>query len=195
MSSFFAKLNLRPQEKRLVVAVVVVVFIVLNAWFIYPHRNDWQAIRNRSVVTEQTLKQYQEEVNRIPAYNAKLDKLKASGSVLLSEELELQRTIETHAQASGVLIQSRDPRSRGGGGKTNQFFEDQTLTITCTTGPKELVDFLVNLASGNSMIRVREMKLGPDGSQTKLLATLTFVASYQKKPAGPAKTPLRGGKK
>jgi hypothetical protein len=33
------------------------------------------------------------------------------------------------------------------------------------------------------MIRVRELSIQPDSSGTKLQSSITFVASYQKKPA------------
>ena len=67
--------------------------------------------------------------------------------------------------------------------RTNQFFAEQALSIDFTSGGKELVDFLVDIAAGNSMIRVREMNVKPDPSQTKLMGNITLIASYQKKAA------------
>jgi hypothetical protein len=186
------RLNLRPQERRFVVIAGLVVFLVINIWFVWPHFGDWGIVQNRTAQTQRTLKLYQDEIARVPSYQAKQAKLQAQGSDVLSQELDLQRNIQAKATSSGVLVTRWDPRGKSGGSKTNQFFEEQLLTIDCTTGPKELVTFLVDVAAGNSMIRVREMNLRPDGSQTKLLANITFVASYQKKvpvkPVTPAPT-------
>ena len=43
------------------------------------------------------------------------------------------------------------------------------------------MDFLVGLASQDAMIRVREMDLRPDPSQTRLVGNLLIVGNYQKK--------------
>ena len=40
MNSLLDKLNLRPQERRIVVGVGVLVFVVLNLLFVMPHLND-----------------------------------------------------------------------------------------------------------------------------------------------------------
>ena len=40
MTSYLDRLNLRPFEKRLVVGVGAVLFLVLNAWFVVPHFSD-----------------------------------------------------------------------------------------------------------------------------------------------------------
>src|SRR6185295_18108981 len=68
-------------------------------------------------------------------------------------------------------------------GRTNQFFEDQGLTIDFTSGGKELVDFLVGMASGNSMVHVHDMSLRSVAGGTRLGGTILFAASYQKKNA------------
>ena len=40
MTNPLDRLNLRPFEKRLVVVVAAVLFVVLNAWFVFPHFSD-----------------------------------------------------------------------------------------------------------------------------------------------------------
>ena len=50
------------------------------------------------------------------------------------------------------------------------------------SGEKPLVDFLYNLGSGNSLIRVRGLSLRPDPPRQLLAANITLIASYQKKP-------------
>jgi hypothetical protein len=74
--------------------------------------------------------------------------------------------------------------------RTNQFFLEQSQTITVQSGEQQLVDFLFNLGSGNSLIRVRDLGLHPDAPHQQLAATIRLVASFQKnpttKPAAPA---------
>ncbi len=45
MKKYFAQL--RPLERRLVVGVAVVLFIVLNWVFIWPHFSDWSDLSSR----------------------------------------------------------------------------------------------------------------------------------------------------
>ena len=47
MTSYLDRLNLRPFEKRLVVGVGAVLFVVLNAWFVFPHFSDLARPRRR----------------------------------------------------------------------------------------------------------------------------------------------------
>ncbi|MBI4324075.1 MAG: type II secretion system protein M [Chloroflexi bacterium] len=188
MNSYFDKLNLRPQERRLVVLVGLIVFVVLNIWFVRPHFKDWKEMRAKLAQAEKNRTAYKAEIARMPGYETKLNHLKSTGSEILSEELQLQRIVQTQASSTGVLVTRYTPNPRSSGVQTNQFFEEQLLSIDFNTGANELVNFLVSLASANSMIRVREMNLKPDPSQTKLVGTITFVANYQKKsaPAKPA---------
>ena len=43
--SIFDKLNLRPQERRLVVIVGLIIFVLLNMWFVWPYFDDWGRVR------------------------------------------------------------------------------------------------------------------------------------------------------
>ena len=52
MSSYLDRLNLRPFEKRLVVGVGVVLFIVVNAVFVVPHFSDLSQARERRLPCE-----------------------------------------------------------------------------------------------------------------------------------------------
>ena len=40
--------QLRPTERRLVVGVLVIVFLVQNAWYVWPHFSDWSDLRGRA---------------------------------------------------------------------------------------------------------------------------------------------------
>jgi Tfp pilus assembly protein PilO len=181
--TFLDKLNLRPQERRLIVLVAVVIFIVLNFLFVKPHFGEWKATENKIRQVTATLDIFQKETARMPNYKIRLATLQTNGSDVLTEELALQRTVQSQASSHGLMVTRYDPRARGSEMRTNQFFGEQALSIDFTSGGKELVDFLVDIAAGNSMIRVREMNVKPDPTQTKLMGNITLIASYQKKAA------------
>lgn len=186
MTSYLEKLNLRPNERRMVVIVALVVFVVLNIWFVWPRFGDWKIVRAQIEKARKTLETYQAEIAREPIYKAREKELGLSGSEILSKELDLQRMVQTAAGSAGVMLPRIDPRPRAATTATNQFYEHQVLSVDYLCGGKELIDFLVNIAAGNSLIRVKELNVHPDSSQTKLSGNILFVASYQMKPAAPA---------
>ena len=69
------------------------------------------------------------------------------------------------------------------------------------TGESELIDFLYNMGSGGSLVRVRDLSVSPDAGQYKLSGRVTLTASLQKKaapvaaakPATPAARPVPAG--
>jgi hypothetical protein len=90
------------------------------------------------------------------------------------------RTVERIAADNHVQITYRGQPSRAGALNTNTFFEELTLPIRLTTAEKELVDFLFQLGSGDSMIRVRDLDLRPGVPPTNLFGQITLVATYQR---------------
>jgi len=69
-----------------------------------------------------------------------------------------------------------------GGGKTNAFFEEQTVVLNVTCGEKELVDFLYRLADKDLLIRAKSMQISPDiQSRMRLQGPITLVKSFQRK--------------
>ena len=68
---------------------------------------------------------------------------------------------------------------------------EQSLTISTLSDEGQLVDFIYNLGEGNSMIRVRDLTLRRDQSQTKLNANIKLVTSYQKSAGSTAKPDSR----
>ncbi len=182
MSGFLNRLNLRPQERRLLVIVTTVVLFLLNYWFVWPHFQDMGRFRNDHAKAQVTLAEYKKETAKLADYRVRLAKLEEQGYAVLPAEQSIQflRTVQEQASRTGVSISSYGPPTRSSV-NTNAFFEEQTMTINMQTiGPKELVDFLYNLGAGNSMIRVRDLSIGPDPSQTRLTCRATLIASYQK---------------
>jgi Tfp pilus assembly protein PilO len=186
MSSFLDKLNLQPQEKRILAAVLVVAAIVITVFFIWPKRGDLAKAGAALEKSQKTLASYQAEIARVPQYEARLRELEGQGSAVLPEEqaLQLMRAVQKEAQEHKVPITSTRSGTPGATPttSTNTFFDEQTVSIGVSTGEKELVEFLHALGSGNSMIRVRDMDLKPDPPRYRLNGSVTLVASYQKKP-------------
>lgn len=193
MSSFIAKLNLRPQERRLLVFVAVVVFVVLNIWLVWPRFKDWKLVKSEYEKNLAELHRYQKEVAQIPRYESRLRELENVGSNVIPEEqdLDLARTVQNQVRASGIFVTRQDARPKTSTTKTNQFFEEQTLSMNIEARDEELVKFLVSLASTNSLIRVQELGLRPDNpaNPTKLVGSVTMIASYQKSPPIKPATP------
>jgi Tfp pilus assembly protein PilO len=188
MKSFFDKLNLRPQERRMVVIVGVIIFIVINVVFVMPIFGEYGKTTQRMKDSHQLLNRYETEIKKKGQYEQQLRQLESSGSFVAQEEQasKLMSDVTSQATLSGVTVLRYDPTPRVTSNKTNSFFEEQSLMITVNTGEKELVEFLYNLGSGGSLVRVRSMTLNPEvPNRYKLQGNLTLVESFQKKP--PAK--------
>jgi Tfp pilus assembly protein PilO len=183
MASFFDKLNLRPQERRFVVIAITIIVVVVSVLFIFPRFKDWGKVQDAKALARATLLTNQTEIARVPQYQTQLEKLQRAGSMVLPAEqaVDLTRTVQSKAQEKGVAITGTRPASLAGSGGTNQFFDEQAVSLDVSALDQEMVDYLVSLGSGDSMIRVRDMDLRPDPPQYRLLGKLTLVASYQKK--------------
>jgi len=193
MSQWLERLNLRPLERRILVVVLTVVLVVINALFIWPHRNEWSTLLSQWDKAESTLRAYHDEIARVPGYQARLAKLEGAGSGVLPAEqaLQLERTLRNQAQQSRVTMNSFRPIPPSAA-NTNAFFDEAAAVIGVTAGDADLVDFLFALGTGNSMIRVRDMDLHPEPAQFRLVGNVTLVASYQKRPkAAPSATAPR----
>jgi Tfp pilus assembly protein PilO len=177
-ASIFDKMNLRPQERRLVVIVGMVIFVLLNMWFVWPFFNDWARVRNEIEKNRSTLDRYKREIAQRPKYEARQRELETTGSQMLQSENDLQRVVQSQAAASGIqIIRGPAPISSG---KTNQFYKEIGVSLDFTSGGKEVVDFLVGVAAQNAMIRVREMQLSPEPpQQQRLRGRLVLVGNFQ----------------
>jgi hypothetical protein len=185
MTSLFDKLNLRPQERRLVVIVGIVVFIVLNLWLVIPMFGEYGKTENRIDATRQQLKKFNDEIQKRPAYDKELKELEGSGNYVATEEAGLRLSTEVSSMAvlTGVTIPTMNPQTRQSStGRTNAFFEEATVGINIIAGEKELLDFLFRLADKDSLIRVRSMQISPDPSRMKLQGNISLVKSFQRRP-------------
>jgi len=187
--------NLRPFEKRLVVGVAVMLFVVLNVTFVRPHFSDWNRMQNRMKDAQWKLERFGKEIEQIPAYTQQIDSLVGESQDVPPEEqaAEFTRAVALQAGESQVSMVGTQPMST----RTNQFFLELTQNLSVQSKEENLVDFLYKLGAGGSLIRVRGLTLRPDVPRHQLNANITLVASYQKKtitPAAPKRTPPATGR-
>ncbi len=185
------KTVLRTGEKRFLVGVGVVFFIVLNIWLVFPYFGAWKKAQDRYDTAEKKLHRWQEEVNRIPNYKKEIARLQGDSAPLQGDEMvyTFQTTIQSQAAQSHVNIQNT---SRVNTSTNSPFFLEQFQTLQILSGEKELVDFLYQLGAGTSLIRVRDLTLRPDLPRQQLSAGVKLVASYQRKQPTKAASPAAG---
>jgi len=181
MTSYLDRLNLRPFEKRMVVGVAAVLFVIFNAWFVFPHFSDLAQARDRKAEAQKKLDRWQAEADQTPKYKAAILKLAGEGLDVPPEDQQnhFALAIQMQQAQSGVNVTSTSRTST----RTNDdFFLELTETIGAQSGEPQLVDFLYNLGAGTSLIRVRGLGLHTDPPRQQLVANITLVASYQKNP-------------
>jgi len=184
--------NLRPLEKRMVVGVATMFFIILNAWFVFPHFSDWGRVQQRMAKARTLLNRYEAEIKQIPFYQEQIRKLQGHESQPIAlEDQSGHFGEEIRSLASGIRIDSF-PKIVS---RTNDaFFWEQIASIGVSGKEQQLVDFLYNLGASDSQVRVRALSLRPVmPARQELSAGVQLVASYQKKPpvksaAAPAQT-------
>jgi hypothetical protein len=180
MKGYFARLN--PLERRFVVGVGLVLFVIINLFWVRPHFSDWSKTKTRLAKARQTLSLYEDAISQMKTYEVRVREMQSEGADVPPEEQSIRflQAIQAQAAQSGVSITGSSRQTT----RTNdQFFLEQHQSITVQSGEKQLVDFLYSLGSGNSMIRVRDLSLRPDQPRYMLNATIKLVASYQKTPA------------
>lgn len=171
--------TLRPVERRFLIGVAVLLFIVANLVWVWPRFGDWAQTQTRLEKARRTLAVFQKEVDGMNRYKKLISELEKEGGAVSQEDQQNQflRVVQSQAMQSGVnIITSSKQQTR-----TNEFFLELIQTFSVQSREKQLVNFLYNLGSGDSMVRVRDLSLRPDASHQQLGSNLKLVASYQKK--------------
>jgi len=110
----------------------------------------------------------------------------------------VQQGITSAAATNGVNLGRVSPQVaslRMSASKDTNFFDEQIVIVDLTAKEESFVNFLYALGASDSMIRVRDMsRLRLDNTGQSLSASVTFVASFQKKPKT-APTAGQGGTK
>jgi hypothetical protein len=177
--------TLRPSEKRLVVGIGLVFFVVLNYWFVLPHFEDWNHLKFDIKKAQDKLEMYRNEIQQSRRYEVEIKRMEGGGYSVPAEDQanHFQSTALDMAIQAGVGFQSTGKVSQS----TNQFFLLLSESVTLTAKEDSLINFLYNLGSGDSLIRVRDLGIRPDAPRQNLSATIKLEASYQKK------LPVRAG--
>jgi len=184
MKEFLARLN--PTERRFVVGVAVLFFLVINIVWVWPHFGDWSETSHRRDDARNKLLLFQTGTNLIPDLQKKIAKFQGQGEIVpsMDQAVRFVRLILNETAASGIVAESMTPQ-RSNDSTNNPFYVEQSETMTLQTTEKQLVDFLFSLGSGtNSLIRVKSLSVQPDPSHQRLTTRLTVVASYQKQAIG-----------
>ena len=84
MINWFNSLNLKPQERRMVIGVLVVFFLLFNIWYVWPHFGDWAKNASKAEEAELKIKRYQTQVNNIARYRALIKELEQDGSTKIA---------------------------------------------------------------------------------------------------------------
>jgi hypothetical protein len=184
MKAFFARLN--PTERRFVVGVGVLFFVVINFVWVWPHFWDWSKTRTKMKTAQDQLFLFENGANQIPDLRKEIDKYQRKGEVVPAQDQAVRfvRLIQNEESKVGVMHDSMNPQ-RQSGPAANPFFLEQSETMTLQSSEKQLVDFLYNLGNGTSLIRVKVLSVQPDQSHQRLTTRLTLIASYQKTEVAP----------
>ena len=158
--------------------MAVILILVLNYVFVWPHFSDWSRLKTRLKNAHDTLASYQAAIAQTSDYQAQVKVLEGQGEFVAPEDqaINFMRTIQSQSAASGVTIHNYSRSAMN----TNQFFMEQKQNINAIATDEQLVDFLYKLGSGASMVRVLDLELQPDNARQHLNANIRLVASYQK---------------
>lgn len=193
MTKWFDQLNLPPTERRLVLFGIVVLAVLLNYFLVWPYFGEWNKTTIKLADETRKKSKFLGEISQRKRYETRLSELRLKGvpGLLDADRVPMmQQTIYAQGGVSGVTItRVTAPPPIRAVGATNQFFDERLVTVDVNGGEAELVDFLDQLGSGDSMMRVRDItNLRPDASKTRLQASLTLVASFQKENKPPPRS-------
>jgi hypothetical protein len=198
-SGFMDQLNLTPQERRIVVVIAVVVFVVLNLLLVWPHFKDLARVRGELESTRQKMKDENEKIllDVDPGTNGYKNVLKTlerqQGGGIVNQQVQLQKSISDQAIKTGVNISDTRPATTAHP-ETNAFYEEQSVKITFESQEEQLVNFLFNIGNDAAMIRVRELSLkAADANRYRLRGDALLSANYAKRP--PAAAPKAAASK
>jgi hypothetical protein len=189
MSAALDSLNLRPQEKRIIVIIAVVVFIVLNLVLVVPRFKEYGSIQKNLAATRLNIANYNAYIAKdtnAGGFREQLERLqKQPEGVVSPKEIQLEQTVDAVARSCSVFIVSRNnvaSQSLGPASQSDKFFERQSIRITAQASEDALVKFLYEVGNDPAMIRVWELQLNPlePAQRYRLNASITLIADYQK---------------
>src|SRR5437868_11449026 len=154
MKAFFARLN--PVERRFVVGVAVVFFLVINIVWVWPHFGDWSQTRAKMDAANKQVGLFESGTNLVPGLKKEISKYQRQGEVVPTPDQAVRfvRLIQNQTAQCGIVPDSM-VSVRQSSASTNSFFVEQGENLRTQTTEKQLVDFLYSLGAGtNSLNRV-----------------------------------------
>ena len=175
--SIFDKLNLSSGERRLVMAVLVVLMLAL-AWMVWGMIPSPGVTQNKISQAQQRLNSFTNEISKIADYEKKIGELEGLGSAVIKieQEVNMRRAINNLTAANGVRV-TRTGRMTT---KTNDFFLEKSMRIDFSSRESDIVKFLWKLGDNDSMVRVSDLRIRPDKNRYRLDGWMNLTASYQK---------------
>jgi hypothetical protein len=184
-ASTLEQLNLSPQERRIIVIIAVVVFVVLNMLLVWPHFKDLARVHAQLADTRKKISDYNDEISKDiepkDGYKVRLAKLqKQQGGGVVNQQVALQKSVSDQAIRTGVNIFDTRPASSKNP-ETNAFYDEQDVRISFDSGEDQLINFLFNVGNDPAMIRVRELNLHTlDANRYRLKGDALLSANYAK---------------
>ena len=134
--------NLRPFEKRLVVGIGAMLFVVLNFVFVFPHFSNWSHVKTPLDDAAGRYGSIKKEIDLIPFYTTNINTLTKLGQdVPAEEQMAKVWAINLQAGQSQVIILNTQKMTT----KTNQFFLELSQGLSVQSTEERLVDFLYRL--------------------------------------------------
>src|SRR2546423_1900461 len=98
--------GLRPAERRLVVGIGAVMFVVLNLWFVVPHFSDWNMVKLRMARARKTLNNFQTKIATVPTLQRMIRIIEDEGAQVPIEDqaMHFSTAIQEQAVKTGVNI-------------------------------------------------------------------------------------------
>lgn len=182
MDGIFDKLGLQPAERRLLVGVGVVLFLVFNIYFIWPHFNEWGQLKGDIATLQMTRTAYEQERDNLPGYQEKEAELRGRSPAVPASGIGSQLVKEVQNQAKRLGKQfAYIKQIDGAQNERSQFFEEKIVNVRFTSWTDtNVLQLLISLGEGSSVIRIRDLSIKPDPSRLKLTGNATMIASYQK---------------
>src|SRR5574341_1464453 len=118
MNGYWA--NLRPFEKRVVVGVAALFFVVLNFLFVFPYFKEWDLAQERMFQANRKVSLYTIDIAQTNTYWREMLRMEREGLEVPAEEQarHFANTINVQAGRSGVELLQGGRTTFG----TNQFF-------------------------------------------------------------------------
>ncbi len=119
---------------------------------------------------------------QITALEAQVRALEGEGAGILPADQAkgFAATIFNEAGHAGLQITAAGRTTS----HTNAFFIERAQSLSLQAREPQLLDFLRNIASSNSPLRVRALSLRPNAERQSLLVSLTVVGTYRLQPTG-----------